>query len=51
VRHHAEELTNAEVAILLDIDPNTARQRYGRALQNLYRLFAENFIGEDGTKE
>lgn len=47
---HAEELTNAEVADLLDIDPNTARQRYGRALQKLHRLFVENGIGADGTR-
>ena len=51
VLRHAEELTNAEVADLLDIDPNTARQRYGRALQKLHRLFAENGIGLDGAKE
>ena len=51
VLRHAEELTNAEVAELLDIDPNTARQRYGRALQKLHRLFAENGIGVDGAKE
>ena len=48
---HAEELTNAEVADLLGIDPNTARQRYGRALQKLHQLFAENGIGVDGAKE
>ena len=51
VLRHAEELTNAEVADLLDIDPNTARQRYGRALQKLHWLFAENGIGVDGAKE
>jgi RNA polymerase sigma-70 factor (ECF subfamily) len=51
VLRHAEELTNAEVADLLDIDPNTARQRYGRALLKLHRLFAENGIGVDGAKE
>ena len=51
VLRHAEELTNAEVADLLGIDPNTARQRYGRALQKLHRLFAENGIGADGAKE
>jgi RNA polymerase sigma-70 factor (subfamily 1) len=51
VLRHAEELTNAEVADTLGIDPNTARQRYGRALQKLHQLFAENGIGADGTKE
>jgi RNA polymerase sigma-70 factor (ECF subfamily) len=51
VLRHAEELTNAEVADLLDIDPNTARQRYGRALQKLHRLFTDNGIGVDGAKE
>ena len=51
VLRHAEELTNAEVADLLDIDPNTARQRYGRALQKLHQLFAEHGIGADGAKE
>jgi RNA polymerase sigma-70 factor (ECF subfamily) len=48
---HAEELTNAEVADLLGIDPNTARQRYGRALLKLHRLFAENGIDVNGAKE
>jgi RNA polymerase sigma-70 factor (subfamily 1) len=47
---HAEELTNAEVADLLEIDPNTARQRYGRALQKLHQLFVENGIGADGAR-
>ena len=50
VLRHAEELSNAEVAELLEIDPNTARQRYGRALQKLHRLFAEHGIGVDGEK-
>ena len=51
VLRHAEELSNTEVADLLDIDPNTARQRYGRAVRQLHQLFAENGIGVDGTKE
>ena len=50
VMRHAEELSNAEVADLLDIDPNTARQRYGRALRQLAQLFAENGIGRDGLQ-
>jgi RNA polymerase sigma-70 factor (subfamily 1) len=51
VLRHAEELTNAEVADLLDIAPDTARRRYGRALRKLHQLFAENGIGMDGEKE
>ena len=51
VLRHAEELSNAEVADLLDIDPNTARQRYGRAVRQLHQLFVENGIGMDGTRE
>jgi RNA polymerase sigma-70 factor (subfamily 1) len=51
VLRHAEELTNAEVADLLDIAPDTARRRYGRALRKLHQLFAENGIGMDGAKE
>jgi RNA polymerase sigma-70 factor (ECF subfamily) len=51
VLRHAEELSNLEVADLLDIDPNTARQRYGRAVRQLHQLFAENGFGMDGTRE
>ena len=51
VLRHAEELTNAEVAELLDIAPDTARRRYGRALRKLHQLFADNGIGMDGAKE
>ena len=51
VLRHAEELTNAEVADLLEIAPDTARRRYGRALRKLHQLFAENGIGMDGEKE
>ena len=51
VLRHAEELSNTEVADLLDIDPNTARQRYGRALRQLHQLFAEHGIGIDGSEE
>ncbi|MCA9216793.1 MAG: sigma-70 family RNA polymerase sigma factor [Planctomycetales bacterium] len=51
VLRHAEELSNAEVADLLELDPNTARQRYGRALRQLAQLFEENGIGRDGLKE
>ena len=50
VMRHAEELSNAEVADLLDIDPNTARQRYGRAIRQLALVFEENGIGRDGIQ-
>ena len=51
VLRHAEELTNAEVADLLEIAPDTARRRYGRALRKLHQLFGENGIDMDGEKE
>jgi RNA polymerase sigma-70 factor (ECF subfamily) len=35
VMRHAEGLTNAEVAELLEMQPKTASKRYGRALQRL----------------
>lgn len=41
---HAEGLSNNEVADLLEIDPNTARQRYGRAVRRLHQQLAENGI-------
>ena len=50
VMRHAEELSNGEVADLLGIDPNTVRQRYGRALRKLAHLFNENGIGRDGIQ-
>ena len=34
---YAEELNNAEVAELLDLEPETARKRHGRAIQRLYQ--------------
>ena len=46
---HVEGLSNTEVADLLDIDPNTARQRYGRALRRFHRLLAESDISVDGA--
>ena len=33
VLRHIEELTNQEIAALLEIDSSTASQRYGRALK------------------
>ncbi len=41
---HAEGPSSSEVADILEIDPNTARQRYGRALLRLHQLLAENDI-------
>ena len=51
VLRHAEDLSNSEVAEVLEIPPGTARKRYGRALLKLHQLFAEHGIGADGTKE
>ena len=45
---HAEGLSNQEVAELLDLDPNTVRQRYGRALRRLYQRLSEKQISLDG---
>lgn len=38
---YIEELTNAEAAELLNIDPGTARKRHGRALKKLLVLLAK----------
>jgi RNA polymerase sigma-70 factor (ECF subfamily) len=46
---HVEGLSNNEVADILKIDPNTSRQRYGRALRRLHQRLAENDIGIDGV--
>lgn len=51
VLRHAEDLSNSEVAEVLEIPPGTARKRYGRALLKLHQLFTEHGIGADGTKE
>jgi RNA polymerase sigma-70 factor (ECF subfamily) len=51
VLRHAEELSNAEVAEVLEITPGLARKRYGRALLKLHELFAAHGIGADGLKE
>jgi RNA polymerase sigma-70 factor (ECF subfamily) len=37
---HAEELSYAEIACLLDVEPAAARQRYGRALIRLQKALA-----------
>ena len=46
---HVEGLSNNEVADILEIDPNTARQRYGRALRRLHQQLAENDMSIDGV--
>jgi len=48
---HAEGLTNAEVADMLNIDPNTVRQRYGRALRRLHQRLSEAGITMDQFSE
>ena len=46
-----EELSNSEVAEVLEIPPATVQKRYGRALLKLHQLLAEHGIGADGIKE
>ncbi|MCA9217288.1 MAG: sigma-70 family RNA polymerase sigma factor [Planctomycetales bacterium] len=46
---HAEGLSNAEAADLLDLTPNTARQRYGRALRRLHQELARIGVELDGA--
>ncbi len=46
---HVDGLSNNEVADILEIDPNTARQRYGRALRRLHQRLAENDMSIDGV--
>jgi RNA polymerase sigma factor (sigma-70 family) len=48
---HAEGLSNAEVADLLKINPNSARQRYGRALRRLHEQLVAQGIGIHGVWE
>ena len=48
---HAEGLSNNEVADILEIDPNTGRQRYGRALRRLHLLLMENGISVNTSLE
>jgi RNA polymerase sigma-70 factor (ECF subfamily) len=44
---HVEDLPYEEIASLLDIEPATARQRYGRALLRLQRVLAEAGLLEE----
>jgi RNA polymerase sigma-70 factor (ECF subfamily) len=46
---HAEGLSNAEVADVLQIDPSTARKRHGRALRRLHQRLADSNISLDET--
>jgi RNA polymerase sigma-70 factor (ECF subfamily) len=43
---HVEELSYAEVAQLLDIEPATARKRYGRALLRLRKVLSDHGLLE-----
>lgn len=44
---HAEGLTNQEVAEALNIEPSTARKRYGRALRRLVEKATASGLGAD----
>ena len=46
-----EELSNSEVAEVLELPPATVQKRYGRALLKLHQRLAEHGIGADGIKE
>lgn len=48
---HAEGLSNAEAADLLNIKPDSVRRRYGRALLRLHRQLAANGISMDRVGE
>ena len=41
---HIEELTNGEVAELLNLDPAAVRQRHGRAIRRLLALLASKGV-------
>jgi RNA polymerase sigma-70 factor (ECF subfamily) len=43
---HAEELPYEEIACLLDIEPATARKRYGRALIRLQKVLTDHGVLE-----
>ena len=44
---HVDGHSNNEVADILEIDPNTARQRYGRAIRRLHQVLASDEMGVD----
>jgi RNA polymerase sigma-70 factor (ECF subfamily) len=44
---HAEDLSYEEIACLLDVEPATARKRYGRALIRLQRVLSEHGLLEE----
>ena len=48
---HAENLSGNEAAEVLGIDPNTARQRFGRALRRLHQKLLEHGIKPDVDRE
>ena len=41
---HAEGLSNLEVAEIFQMDPNSVRQRHGRAVRRLHSLLAQHGI-------
>jgi RNA polymerase sigma-70 factor (ECF subfamily) len=43
---HAEELSYAEIACLLDVEPGAARKRYGRALLRLRQVLKDHGLLE-----
>jgi DNA-directed RNA polymerase specialized sigma24 family protein len=43
---HAEELPYEEIACLLEIEPATARKRYGRALIRLQKVLSDHGLLE-----
>ena len=44
---HVEDLSNAEAAEVLSIEPDTARKRLGRAMVRLTQMLAENGVQLD----
>jgi hypothetical protein len=42
-------VSNAEAALLLDVDPSTASRRYGRALLRLRQKLTSMDNGEDSA--
>ncbi len=44
---HAEEMSYEEIGCLLEIEPATARKRYGRALIRLQKILTDHGLLED----